>query len=40
MEKTMDLSLGKVKIEIGKKVLMDEPVIFAGPCSVEDIDTM
>lgn len=36
----MDLSLGKVKINIGKKTLMEEPVFFAGPCSVEDLDTM
>lgn len=36
----MDLSLGKVKIEIGKKIISEEPVFFAGPCSVEDLDTM
>ena len=36
----MDLSLGKVKINIGEKTLMEEPVFFAGPCSVEDLDTM
>lgn len=36
----MDLSLGKVKIEIGNKILTEDPVIFAGPCSVEDMDTM
>lgn len=40
IQKTMDLSLGKVKINIGKKTLMEEPVFFAGPCSVEDLDTM
>src|SRR5690554_5412188 len=40
IQKTMDLSLGKVKIEIGKKIISEEPVFFAGPCSVEDLDTM
>ncbi len=38
--KTMDLSLGKIKIPVGKKMLMDEPVFFAGPCSVENLGTM
>lgn len=36
----MDLSLGKVKIKIGNKTLMEDPVFFAGPCSVENLDTM
>ncbi len=38
--KTMDKSLGLIKIPVGKKTLMEEPVFFAGPCSVEDLDTM
>ncbi|MBO1263753.1 3-deoxy-7-phosphoheptulonate synthase [Proteiniclasticum sp. SCR006] len=40
IQKTMDLSLGKVKIEIGNKIISEDPVFFAGPCSVEDLDTM
>ena len=36
----MDLSLGKIEIPIGKKILSKDPVIFAGPCSVEDLATM
>lgn len=40
IQKTMDLSLGKVKIKIGNKTLMEDPVFFAGPCSVENLDTM
>ncbi len=36
----MDLSLGKVKIQVGNKMISEEPIFFAGPCSVEDIDTM
>ncbi len=38
--KTMDLSLGKVKIPLGNKNLMEDPVFFAGPCSVENYETM
>ena len=40
IQKTMDLSLGKVKIEIGNKIITEDPVFFAGPCSVENLDTM
>ncbi|HBT18650.1 MAG TPA: 3-deoxy-7-phosphoheptulonate synthase [Clostridiaceae bacterium] len=39
-QKTTDLSLGKVKIKIGHKTLGEDPVIFAGPCAVEDYETM
>lgn len=38
--KTMDLSLGKIKIPLGHKILGSDPVIFAGPCSVEKLETM
>jgi 3-deoxy-7-phosphoheptulonate synthase len=40
IQKTMDLAAGKVKIKIGNKTLMEDPVFFAGPCSVEDPETM
>lgn len=40
IQKTMNLSSGKVKIKIGNKITSEDPIFFAGPCSVEDIDTM
>lgn len=36
----MDLRLGKIKIPIGEKILGEDPVFFAGPCSVESRPTM
>lgn len=38
--KAMDLSLGKIEIKIREKTLTKDPVIIAGPCSVEDAATM
>lgn len=38
--KTMDLSLGKIEIPLGNKMLSKDPVFFAGPCSVENLTTM
>lgn len=39
-QKSMDLSKGKVKINIGEKVLGEDLIVFSGPCSVENLDTM
>lgn len=36
----MDLSKGKVRINIGNKVLGEDLIVFAGPCSVENLETM
>lgn len=38
--KVMDLEKGKVNIEIGKKKFFSDPIFFAGPCSVEEYETM
>lgn len=40
IQKTMDLTKGKVKINIGSKTLGEDLILFAGPCSVEDLETM
>lgn len=40
IQKSMDLSKGKVNINIGEKVLGEDLVVFSGPCSVENLDTM
>lgn len=38
--KVMDIEKGKVNIEIGKKKFFTDPIFFAGPCSVENYETM